>query len=83
MLTDADPKLAMAKANFSGPINIKDASYEELIRVPGIGPLTARKILNTKINSYQELYRLGPQTKRALPFLNIAGKTQKMLTDFH
>src|SRR5690606_17118856 len=44
-LPDGDPKVAIARASFEEPIDPNGASFAELIRVPGIGPKTARRIL--------------------------------------
>ncbi|MFH1405369.1 MAG: helix-hairpin-helix domain-containing protein, partial [Patescibacteria group bacterium] len=48
MLPNKDPKMAMAMANFDGAIDINEASYPELIRIPGIGPKTAKRISESK-----------------------------------
>jgi len=84
MLPKEDPKLALAKMNLDSPIDINSASYEELIRVPGIGPVTANKIISTseKIRSYQQLDSLGARIERAKPFIEVDGKRQAMLGEF-
>lgn len=41
-----DPKQIWAKQNIFKPIEINKASYYELLRIPGIGPETAKKILD-------------------------------------
>lgn len=84
MLPEEDPKLALAKANFEGAVDINEASYDELIRIPGIGPKTAEKILSLKepIKSYADLSRLGGWTERAKPFIEIGGKRQTSLAEF-
>ncbi len=83
MLPFGDPKMEIAKASFDGPLDINEASYEELIRVPGIGPRTARKILdNGNVQKLGDLHRLGGWTKRAEPFIKINGRHQSMLCDF-
>lgn len=84
MLPERDPKLAMAQANFDKPVDINQADYEQLIRIPGIGPLTAKRIQasKTKVNSYQDLYKLGAHVKQALPFIKVNGKMQKTLGEF-
>lgn len=83
MLPNEDPKLALAKANFSGAIDINQAGYQELIRIPGIGPMTAKKILKLgKIKKYEHLHQLGGSIKRAKPFIEIDGKRQTRLIEF-
>ncbi|MBU0471801.1 MAG: helix-hairpin-helix domain-containing protein [Nanoarchaeota archaeon] len=83
MLPREDPKLALAKATFDKPIDINEASYEELIRIPGIGPTTAKKIIQgNKIKKYEDLHKLGGWINRAKPFIEIEGKRQKMLMEY-
>ncbi|MBW3000212.1 helix-hairpin-helix domain-containing protein [Candidatus Woesearchaeota archaeon] len=83
MLPNEDPKLALAKATFDGAVDINEAPYEELIRVPGIGPKTAKNIIKSKkITKYEQLHKLGGCVKRAKPFIQIDGKRQTMLRDF-
>ena len=84
MLPREDPKLALAKAVFDKPLDINEASYSELIRIPGIGPKTAENILNQrqKITKYEQLHELGACVNRAKPFINVDGKRQKMLIEF-
>lgn len=77
---DLDPKEAFALAQVKAfPIEINTASYEELIRVPGIGPLSARRILARRsLRSFQdpqELKYLGVSLNRALPFILLKGKS--------
>ena len=78
MLSGGDPKVEIAKATMDGPLDIEGASYEQLIRIPGIGPATARDILAKKgrIRTWRELGTLGGWTKRARPFLKVGGKWQ-------
>ncbi|MBT3721588.1 radical SAM protein [archaeon] len=84
MLPKIDPKLALAKANFDSPLDINEANFKDLIKIPGIGPKTAVKIVHhkTKISSYNELNKFGVFIKRAKPFIKVNGKRQKMLTEF-
>ncbi len=85
MLPNADPKLAMAKVDFNS-LDVNDASYDELIRVPGIGLKGAKKIVEQrkkeKINSWKVLGKLGVIQKRAGAFLKVNGYRQKMLGEF-
>lgn len=84
MLPRQDPKLALAQATFESPLDINEASYDELIRVPGVGPKTARKIVESKvkITKYEQLHELGGWIKRAKPFIEVGGKRQAMLGEF-
>lgn len=83
MLPNTDPKMAIAIENFDGHIDINQASYDELIRIPGIGPKTANKILSSKkITKYEQLHKLGSHINRAKPFIEIGGHRQKMLMEY-
>ena len=49
MLPDIDPKVAYAKINkHMFPVNINEATFFEIVRIPGIGPITAKKILEIR-----------------------------------
>lgn len=84
--TDIDPKLAIALENREiFPVDINQASYEELIRVPGIGPKSAVRILELrakKIESYTELQGIGVVVGRAKPFLKIDNRLQTSIEDY-
>jgi predicted DNA-binding helix-hairpin-helix protein len=84
MLPVEDPKMALAKATFESALDINEASYDELIRIPGIGPETAKKIILQKssIKSYAELQKLGCWVNRAKPFIEVDGKRQTMLMEY-
>ncbi len=84
MLPNCDPKIAMAKANFNSRVDVNEASYDELIRVPGIGPKTADIItLNQgKIKKFLDLHKLGVKVEKAKPFIEVNGKRQMTLIDF-
>ncbi len=51
------------------PININKADFKELLKIPGIGTITAKRILNVRkekrIVNLEELTKLGVDTKRA------------------
>ncbi len=79
LLLDRDPKLAWAQAHPEYfPVEVNHASRRQLLRVPGIGPRTADRILaarrHGKIRDLSQLGRLGVQTQRAAPFLLVAGR---------
>lgn len=72
-----DPKMDWAIENYKNPIDINRASLEELLKVPGFGPQSARKIVRARraFNlSFEDLKKLRISTKRALNFITISGK---------
>ncbi|MFH1211527.1 MAG: helix-hairpin-helix domain-containing protein [Candidatus Woesearchaeota archaeon] len=84
MLPREDPKLALAKQSFEKPVDVNECSYQELIRIPGIGPKTAGRIFSSKekITKYEQLHRFGATLERAKPFLKIGGQRQAMIGEF-
>ncbi|OPY53044.1 MAG: Helix-hairpin-helix motif protein [Methanosaeta sp. PtaU1.Bin060] len=76
-LPDADPKMAVAMQTLVLPVDPNSASYSELLRVPGIGPASARRIMGIRqrrrITKREDLARLGVRVRRASPFLKING----------
>lgn len=73
-----DPKLAIAqKQPWLFPVDINKANYHELIHVPGIGPVSAQRIMDTRhehsIFALNQLKRMGVITKRATPFIRFQG----------
>lgn len=86
MLPEEDPKIALAKQHFNGRADINETTHEDLIRIPGIGLITAQRILakrkQQKITTYTELKKLGANTKRAAPYIEINGKKQLTLTNY-
>jgi predicted DNA-binding helix-hairpin-helix protein len=76
---ETDPKLAWAQSNLAEqPIEINQADYQHLLRIPGIGPHGARVILEARrqnrIRRLDDLKALGVSTKRAAPFILMDGK---------
>lgn len=72
-----DPKMDWAIENYKEPIDINMASLEELLKVPGFGPQSARKIVRARraFNlTLEDLKKLRISTKRALNFITISGK---------
>ncbi len=76
-LSNADPKLAIARELLDSPVDPNAAPYRELIRVPGIGPKSAHRIMALRkrqlITNKEELASTGVRVKRAGPFLKING----------
>ena len=73
-----DPKTNWAIKNFKlFPIEINKASYKELLRVPGIGVTSAKRIVMTRKYStirYEHLKKLGIVIKRAKYFITVNGE---------
>ena len=74
-----DPKTAWALAHPERfPVEVKTAAYEELLRVPGVGPAAARRIVAergaTTFRTLADLKQLGVVGTRAAGFLTIGGK---------
>ena len=73
-----DPKTNWAIKNFNlFPIEINKASYKELLRVPGIGVISAKRIVMTRkysIIRYEHLKKLGIVIKRAKYFITVNGE---------
>ncbi len=74
-----DPKAAWALAHPERfPVEVRTAPSRELVRVPGIGPGTARRIVaeraSTSIRGLGDLRKIGVVTTRAAGFLTIGGR---------
>lgn len=72
-----DPKTAWAlKHPDFFPVEISRADYEALLRIPGVGAKTARRIIETRRSrslSFDSLRRLGAVMKRARYFITCSG----------
>jgi len=75
--TALDPKTAWALRHLEFfPVEVNSADYDELLRVPGIGAKTGRRIIETRRSrslSFDNLRRLGVILKRARHFITAAG----------
>ena len=83
-LPNVDPKITLARRFLDVPLDINEAPLEELLRVPGIGPLSARRISSLrrrgiKIRSRKQLAEVGVVLRRAQPFLRLPGSYQPTL----
>ena len=85
---DLDPRLdpkcgwALRHLDFF-PVEVNRADYEALLRVPGIGVISARRILTARRVgplTFEGLKRLGVVLKRAQYFLTCSGR---MMTGLH
>ena len=77
--TRVDPKCSWALAHLDCfPVEVNTADYESLLRVPGIGIVSARRILTARRGrsvQIEDLKKMGVVMKRAQYFLTAAGKT--------
>ncbi|MBI5651390.1 MAG: radical SAM protein [Chloroflexi bacterium] len=79
LATEADPKTVWATHHPEFfPIVLNRASKEQLLRIPGIGPLSASRILQsrrvTKFTAIEQLARIGADASRAAPFVLMNGR---------
>lgn len=72
-----DPKCSWAVAHLEQfPVEIMKAEYEVLLRVPGIGPVSARRIVSARRTAHlrwEDLKKLGVVVKRAQYFIVCGG----------
>lgn len=78
LCVDVDPKMAWAQRHPEYfPLEINRASREQLLRVPGIGPRSAARILHArregKLRCLEDLQALGIVASRAAPFVLFDG----------
>ncbi|MCX8066613.1 MAG: radical SAM protein [Anaerolineae bacterium] len=76
---EIDPKLAWARQHLQDtPVEVNRADREALLRVPGIGPKGADRLLEARrerrLRDLGELRRLGITVERAAPFILLDGK---------
>ncbi|MBQ6115898.1 MAG: putative DNA modification/repair radical SAM protein [Oscillospiraceae bacterium] len=78
-----DPKCNWAIQHLEEfPVEVMTADYERLLRVPGIGPLSARRIVSARRVShldFDSLKKLGVVLKRAQYFLTCCGQMRSGL----
>lgn len=83
-LVDADPKRLLAE-NLS-PVEINTAPLADLLRVPGIGPVGARRICAARqkapLTSPADLRKCGVRTRDAVPFVRFGREVQARLSSF-
>ncbi len=81
---DVDPKLAWAQRHPERfPVELNDAEFDELLRVPGIGKRSAGRILRAreagKLRSPEDVGKMGVLVRRAWPYVVVGGKRFAML----
>lgn len=76
-LPNSDPKEAIARQLIDEPVDPNTAPYRDLVLVPGIGPMSAKRIIafrkRQKISRKDELANLGVRVNRTTNFLKING----------
>jgi len=74
---DKTPKQAWAERSLVEPIEINRASRERLLRIPGIGPRSADRIIiarrETRLRELRQLKALGVATGWAAPYVLLDG----------
>ncbi|BDZ70160.1 hypothetical protein GCM10025861_06770 [Methanobacterium petrolearium] len=77
LFLDEDPKLLWARSHPDlFPVEVNEASFKELLHVPGIGKISAKKIIaarrkGMKFTKLDDLKNLGVVVKRADPFIQL------------
>lgn len=75
---DLDPKVTWALRNLDQfPVEVNRASYDTLMRIPGIGAVSARRIIRQRRLSavkFDDLKKMGVVLKRAKYFLTCSGR---------
>ena len=73
-----DPKADWALRHLEQfPVEINRASYQTILRVPGIGVKSAQRIVRARRNgslNFDDLKKIGVTLKRALYFITCSGK---------
>lgn len=88
-LPKGDPKIHFAIQYFRhhNLVDPNQANYQELLKVPGIGPISAKRIINLRAKKFkfrrrEQLKSVGVVLKRAEPFLVINGQKQSTIDNF-
>ncbi len=75
---DLDPKVMWALRNLENfPVEVNKASYSMLMRIPGIGAVSARRIMRQRRVAavrFDDLKKMGVVMKRAKYFLTCCGR---------
>jgi predicted DNA-binding helix-hairpin-helix protein len=75
---DTTPKQAWAEAHLHEPVELNRASRRQLLRIPGIGPKSADKIIaarrDTTLRDLAQLNALGVTTGWAAPYVLLDGR---------
>ncbi|MDR1623093.1 MAG: putative DNA modification/repair radical SAM protein [Synergistaceae bacterium] len=79
-----DPKTAWALRNMNFfPLDVNKADYEKLLRIPGVGVRSAKRIVVARRSRrlrHEDLKRLGVVMKRAAHFITCDGRAEGMIS---
>ena len=85
MNLELDPKYSAALSNIEMfPVEVNSASYRELLRVPGIGKISARRIIESRksniiFKNLEDLKKIGVSINRAETFIKLKSSYQSTL----
>jgi predicted DNA-binding helix-hairpin-helix protein len=75
---DKTPKQAWAEGHLHEPIEVNRASRQSLLKIPGIGPVSADRIIaarrEAKLHDLAQLRALGVTTGWAAPYVVLNGR---------
>jgi predicted DNA-binding helix-hairpin-helix protein len=76
---NVDPKTAYAMMHPElYPVDVNRAEEPELLKVPGIGPVSARRIMESRrkepLHRLSDLKRTGAWSRRAAPYVEFSGR---------
>lgn len=75
---DLDPKISWALRNIEKfPVEVNKASLEELLRIPGVGTISAMRIVRQRklfAIQFEDLKKIGVVVKRARYFITCRGR---------
>ncbi len=85
--TRSDPKTVWAEVHLRDhPLEINRASREELLRVPGLGPVAVEAILSARqknqIQRIENLAKITANARRAAPYLLFNGRSSPVQLQF-
>ncbi len=75
---EMDPKISIALESVDAfPVDVNIAGRDQLMRTPGLGPISVERILKNrrrfKISRWRDLQHMGVVRKRAWPFVTFPG----------
>lgn len=75
---DMDPKITWALRNLDRfPVEVNKAPYDMLLRIPGVGAVSAKRIVRQRkvsVVKFEDLRKMGVVIKRAKYFLTCGGR---------